>query len=158
MSFFFNHKKKFIIIALEPSWPRCFLFKSGFLTGTMSSCQWQQLHWWWKNCTGYLLQLVTISQFLLFPEVVKTGQYWSLQKSVGRDVQREETGSHSWSLTACSHQVLNRVEIACQPQLSRALEAETQARSFAANPEQQEPGTLFRGPEMAFLPHLNSLS
>lgn len=32
--------------------------------------------------------LVTTPQLLLFPEVVETGHYRSLQKSVGRDVQR----------------------------------------------------------------------
>lgn len=89
MSFFINHKEKHNFIVLEPSWPRCFLFKSCFLTGTMSSCQWQHLQWWCKSWTGYLLHLVTTSWFLLFPEVVQTGQYRYLQKSVGRDVQRD---------------------------------------------------------------------
>lgn len=129
-----------------------------FLTDTVSSRQWQQVHWWWKNFTGYLLQLVTRSWFLLFPEVVETGQCRSLQKSVGRNVQREETGAYSWSVTTWSQQVLSRVEIACQPQLPRAQEAETWARSFAVNFEQEQPGTLFRGPEMESLPHPNSLS
>lgn len=82
-------KRSITSLFLSPADAGVFLFKSCFLTGTMSSCQWQHLQWWCKSWTGYLLRLVTTSWFLLFPEVVQTGQHRSLQESVGRDVQRE---------------------------------------------------------------------
>lgn len=61
-------------IPLESSWASCFLFKSGFLIDTTSSCQWQQLYYRWMNFTGHLLQLVTRTWLLLFPDITKRRQ------------------------------------------------------------------------------------
>lgn len=83
-------KRSITSLFLSPADAGVFLFKSCFLTGTMSSCQWQHLQWWCKSWTGYLLHLVTTSWFLLFPEVVQTGQHRSLQKSVLDGMFREK--------------------------------------------------------------------